>query len=74
MNTIEEILKKKNENIYDTYKKIFCNECSNKNNNKDLCKITVTIEGKAKCFNYERCMKTKCKSCRNEKECFKENG
>lgn len=71
MNTIEEMLKKKNETIYETYKRTLCTECNNKNNNKDLCKITKTTDNKAICFNYERCMKNKCNICKNKNKCEK---
>ena len=77
MNTIEEILKVKRRNkteetIYETYKRELCTQCKNKNNNKDLCKITVTQDKKARCVNYERCMKNKCKTCKKCEECNNE--
>lgn len=73
-NTIEEILKVKTRNkteetIYETYKRELCTQCKNKNNNKDLCKITVTRDKKARCFSYERCMKNKCKTCKDNAKC-----
>ncbi len=73
-NTIEEILKVKRRNkteetIYETYKRELCTQCKNKNNDKDLCKITVTQDRKARCTNYERCMKNKCKTCKNNEKC-----
>ena len=75
MNTIEEIIKNKKrktiteESIYDTYKRVLCQECSNRNNNDDLCHITVTLNQKAKCDSYERCMKNKCKTCKDNLKC-----
>ena len=74
MNTIEEILKKKNETIYETYRRTICKECENRKNDKDLCKITRTNDNKAVCFNYEKCMKNKCKTCKDSEKCFKEEG
>ena len=76
MNKIAEILKvktrnKTEENIYETYVKEKCTQCKNKNNNKDLCKITVTQDRKAKCDSYERCMKNKCKTCKDNEKCNK---
>ena len=73
-NTIEEILKVKRKNkteetIYETYKRELCTQCKNKNNNKDLCRITVTRDRKARCTNYERCMKNKCKTCKDNEKC-----
>lgn len=73
-NTIEEILEVKRRNkteetIYETYKRTLCVECENKYNDKDLCKITVTQDQKARCFSYERCMKNKCKTCKNNIKC-----
>ncbi len=76
MNTIEEIIKNKNrktlteESIYDTYKRVLCKECKNRRNNKDLCKITVTRDLKARCYSYEKCMKKKCHGCDDESKCF----
>lgn len=75
MNTIEEILKNKKrktltkESIYDTYKRVLCKECCNRNNDKDLCHITVTLNQKAKCDSYERCMKNQCKTCKDNLKC-----
>lgn len=60
MNTIEEILKKKREQ---------CKNCKNRNNDQDLCKITITNDRKARCFSYEQCMKNKCKTCKNSEKC-----
>lgn len=71
-NTIGEILKKKNESIYETYKRVLCKEYNNKRNDKDLCNITLTIQNEAKCINYERCMKNQCKTCKSKDICFKE--
>ena len=56
MNTIEEILKKKREE---------CKNCKNRFNILDLCKITVTGDNKAKCLDFEKCMKNKCKTCKS---------
>ena len=56
MNTIKEILEKKNINTFEIYSKIICQECNNKNNDEDLCKITRRIDNTVKCYNYERCM------------------
>ena len=77
MNKIQEILEVKRRNkteetIYETYKRTLCVECENRRNDKDLCKITVTLDKKARCFNYERCMKNKCKTCKNSEECDNE--
>lgn len=74
MNTLEEILKVKRRNkteetIYETYKRTLCVECENRRNDKDLCKITVTRDRKARCTNYERCMKNKCKTCKDNTKC-----
>ena len=75
MNKIGEIIANKQrktiteETIYETYKRTLCVECENKYNDKDLCKITVTRDKKARCFNYERCMKNKCKTCKNSEKC-----
>ena len=69
MNTLEEILKSKN--LYEYYVKKLCINCANKDNDKDLCKITLRTNGSVKCDNYERCMTTKCKTCEDEKKCFK---
>lgn len=76
MNTIEEILKVKRRNkteetICETYKRELCARCKNKHNNKDLCKITVTQDRIARCFSYERCMKNKCKTCKDNEKCNK---
>ena len=69
MNTIEEIINKKNDNIYETYEKEICSECANRSNTKDLCNIVVTIEKKARCINYEKCMKNQCKTCKENLNC-----
>lgn len=75
MNTIEEILKSKKqrklsaETIFDTYKRVLCKECSNRNNDRDLCKITVTLDRKARCYSYEKCMQNKCKTCKDYLKC-----
>lgn len=73
-NTIEEILKVKRRNkteetIYETYKRTLCVECENRRNDKDLCRITVTQDRKARCDSYERCMKNKCKTCKDNEKC-----
>ena len=74
MNKIAEILEVKRRNkteetIYETYKRTLCVECENRRNDKDLCKITVTQDKKARCVNYERCMKNKCKTCKDNEKC-----
>lgn len=75
MNTIEEILKNKKrktiteESIYETYKRDLCSRYANKNNNKDLCRITVTLDRKARCYSYEKCMQNKCKTCKENLNC-----
>jgi len=75
MNTIEEILKSKRqrtlsaETIFDTYKRVLCKDCSNRNSKEDLCHITVTLDRKAKCYSYEKCMKTQCKTCKDNLKC-----
>ena len=69
MNTIEEIINKKNDNIYETYVKEICSECANRRNTKDLCNIVITIEKKARCINYEKCMKNQCKTCNENLNC-----
>lgn len=79
MNTIEEILKNKKrktlteETIYETYKRDLCSRCANRNNDKDLCKITVTRDRKARCYSYEKCMKKKCKTCKDNLKCEEQN-
>lgn len=79
MNTIEEILKSKKrktlseETIYETYVRVLCKECKNSGNDKDLCKITVTLNQKAKCDSYERCMKNQCKTCKDNLKCEEQN-
>ena len=76
MNTIEEILKSKKqrtlsaETIFDTYKRVLCKDCSNRNSKEDLCHITVTLDRKARCYSYEKCMKKKCHGCNDESKCF----
>ncbi len=65
MNTIGEILKKKNISVYEVYSKVICSDCDNKNNDKDLCKITRRIDNTVKCDNYARCMQNKCKTCKS---------
>lgn len=76
MNTIGEILKKKQrrtileESIYETYKRVLCPECKNRYNDKDLCRIVKTEDNKARCVNYEKCMKNQCKTCKDNQKCF----
>jgi len=70
MNTIEEILE--NKNTYKRYKEEICPRCINKNNKIDLCKVTRRIDNTVKCINFSKCMKNKCNTCEDEKECFKE--
>lgn len=76
MNTIEEIIKNKKrktlteESIYETYARVICKDCSNRGNKKDLCRITVTQDRKARCYSYEKCMKKKCHGCNDENKCF----
>lgn len=62
-NTIEEILKKKREE---------CKNCKNRFNILDLCKITITKDKKAKCLDFEKCMKNKCKTCKKRERCNNE--
>ena len=76
-NKIGEIIENKKrktlteETIYETYVRVLCKECKNRGNNKDLCRITVTLNQKAKCDSYERCMKNQCHGCKDEEKCFK---
>ena len=70
MNTIEEILRNKKESIYETYARILCPKCENKNNDKDLCKITIRLDNSVKCDNYKICMQNKCNTCKNNKKCW----
>lgn len=72
MNTVEEILKRKDETIYETYRRVLCPECNNRHNTKDLCNIVVTMDKEAKCINYKRCMENQCKTCSYNKECLEE--
>ena len=75
MNKIAEIIANKKrktiteETIYETYKRVLCKECSNRDNNQDLCHIVVNIENKAQCLNYEKCMKNQCKTCKSRLKC-----
>ena len=75
MNKISEIIANKKrktlieETIYETYKRDLCSRCANRNNDKDLCRITVTLDRKAQCFNYGKCMKNKCKTCDDNLKC-----
>lgn len=59
-NSIREILEKKKQE---------CKNCKNRFNLLDLCKITVTKDNKAQCMDFESCMKTKCKTCKNRGRC-----
>ena len=68
MNTIEEILRSKN--IFEYYAEKLRVTCNNRYNDKDLCKITKRLDNTVKCDNYERCMTSKCKTCKDEKKCF----
>ena len=61
MNTIEEIINKKRQEL--------CVTCKNRNNDKDLCDIRVNSKNEANCLNYEHCMKNKCKTCKNNEKC-----
>ena len=70
MNTIEEILKKKNESIFETYVRIVCPECENRYNERDLCEIRKTEDNTAKCVNYSRCMQNKCNTYKDNKKCW----
>ena len=76
MNKISEIIANKKrktlteESIYETYAREICTRCNNRDNDKDLCRITVTRDREARCVNYDRCMKNKCKTCRNNQKCF----
>lgn len=72
MNTIEEIMKMKNETIYEAYKRILCPECDNKYNEEDLCHIVETMDNRARCVNYKRCMENKCSTCIDNIKCFNE--
>lgn len=56
MNTIEEILRKKNESIFETYARVICKECNNRHNDIDLCEIRKTQDNTARCENYSKCM------------------
>lgn len=72
--TIGEILKEKDsktyENIFETYIRVLCPNCENKDNEYDLCEIRRTIDGQAKCVNYKRCMENKCNTCADNIKCF----
>ena len=70
MNTIEEILRKKNESIFEAYVRVLCPTCDNRDNDKDLCDIRRTQDNTAKCINYSRCMQNKCNTCRDNKNCW----
>lgn len=43
---------KTKETIYETYVRVLCTECKNKN--KDLCEIRKCNNGTVKCIYYER--------------------
>lgn len=68
MNTIEEILKSKN--IFEYYVEKLCINCDNRENDRDLCKITRRLDNTVKCDNYARCMQNKCKTCKDNNKCF----
>lgn len=74
MNTIEEIMKMKNETIYEAYVRIICPECENRDEpvERDLCHIVKTIGNSARCVNYKRCMENKCNTCIDNNKCFNE--
>ena len=59
-------------NNYERYKEYICNNCINKDNKEDLCHITKTIDNSYKCINYEKCMKNKCKTCKDCEKCNEE--
>lgn len=40
------------ESIFETYKRRLCKICKNRNTN--LCNIVRSIDGKAKCYSYEK--------------------
>ena len=61
MNTIEEILKNKQKEI--------CHTCANRKSKENVCNITLNLRNEAQCINYERCMKNKCKTCKNSEKC-----
>ena len=75
MNKISEIIANKKrktlteETIFETHKRELCMQCNNRNNNKDLCRITVTQDREARCDSYERCMQNKCKTCKDNLKC-----
>lgn len=76
MNKISEIIANKKrktiteESIYETYAREICSRCNNRDNNKDLCRITVTKDREARCINY-KCLTKKCHGCDDEVKCFK---
>ena len=45
---------KTNETIYDTYQRVICSTCKNKNNNLNLCEIRRKIDGSICCCYYDR--------------------
>ena len=55
------------ESIFETYKRTVCSICKNKDCDEEL---RIRLDGTLKCESFERCMKTKCKGCNKEKECF----
>ena len=61
MNTIEEMLTKKRNEI--------CSTCANRKSKENLCNITINSRNEAQCINYEQCMKNKCKTCKNSEKC-----
>lgn len=61
MNTIEEILTKKRDEI--------CSTCANRKSKENLCNITINSRNEAQCINY-KCMTKKCHGCKDENKCF----
>lgn len=45
-------MEKTKETIYETYRRVLCKECKNKD--KDLCEIRKCCNGIVKCIYYER--------------------
>ena len=77
MNKVIENLESKSRNkteetIFETYKRELCTQCKNRNNKADLCNIRITLDKKARCINYDRCMRNKCKTCKKCEECNNE--
>lgn len=62
--TKEAELSTKSEKIY------IKNNCSkHKNHKKKMQKVTKRHNNSIICFSYERCMKNKCKTCKNSEKC-----